>query len=1167
MNILKIKNKPRLIHFMIPIVVCLNFGWCLFYPVNVTVCIITDSIILISSFLLWMHNHHEQNSNDIFDQFFNNSIDLLCIADTSGHFLRLNPQWEETLGYTLEELEGKSFIEFVHPDDVESTIVATKQLANHQKIQNFINRYRHKDNSYRWIEWRSYPAGKLIYASARDITDQKKAENALKKSENKYRKLFEILDDGFALHELIYDKDGKAIDWIYVDVNKKYKEFWGAQNDIIGKSFFESFSFAEKMWVDLASDVVSTRHPRKTFDWLPNHDRYIETTEFWFDDNMFAAIFKDITKEHLASEKLKQSEEKFRNIVTNVDVINYAIDKNGIFTLSEGRSLDKLGLKSGEIVGSSVFEVYKDNPEITSAVNRCFAGESIEEIFKLNESFFDTRFTPTFDGKGQVTGLLGVSIDISDRKMAEKALVDSEKKYRLLFGNMTSGFALHQMIYDEQGNPTDFKYIEVNPAFEKMTGIDVSNLIGYTVKEVMPKTEDHWIQTFGIVAMTGEPISYMNYAQELGKYFDTYAFSPEKDTFAVIFNDATDRVNAQKELKASEEKFYMAFHTSPDAIAISRISDGQYLEVNKGLSSLLGYSIEEVIGMTSIGIKLWVNTEDRDRLVQGLTDKGEVKNQEIQFRKKDGEILIGLLSAVVINLQGEKCALSITRDITARKKIEESLKESEAKARLFVENVPLPVAMFDTNMRYIMASKRWSIDYKLGDQNLIGLSHYEVFPEIGETWKDDHRRVLSGEVYKKNADKFERADGTVQWLRYELYPWRKADDQIGGVVMFTEDITDRKLSEDALANTYETLKVILETIPVALFDLDTNGFVKSIWNPAAEQLTGWTKEEAIGNILPTVTPDKQSDFEYFLTSIKQGKIIKGADVERMKKNGESIYYSLFAAPLFNREGEISGNIAALVDINERKRIENEIRTLNDTLERKVIERTTQIEQANQDLEAFAYSVSHDLRAPIRHIDGFLKILYANIQDPNKEVTNFYKKIEAAATRMSTMIDNLLSFSRLGRKELTVSSVSLSALVKEIIEQSVPDTENRKIKWIIKNLPDIVGDKNLLKIAFENLISNAIKYTSKKQNATIEIGSTNISGNQVEIYIKDNGVGFNMAYTEKLFGVFQRLHPLEEFEGIGIGLANVKQIIQKHNGNIRAEGKTDEGAIFFITLPK
>lgn len=191
----------------------------------------------------------------------------------------------------------------------------------------------------------------MIYASARDITDQKKTENALKKSENKYRKLFEILDDGFALHELIYDKDGKAIDWIYVDVNEKYKEFWNVQYDIIGKSFFELFPIAEKMWVDMASDVVTTRKPRKTYNWLPNYKRYIETTEFWFDDNMFAAIFKDITKEHLASEKLRQSEEKFRNIVTNVNVINYAIDKYGIFTLSEGRALDKLGLKSGEVVG------------------------------------------------------------------------------------------------------------------------------------------------------------------------------------------------------------------------------------------------------------------------------------------------------------------------------------------------------------------------------------------------------------------------------------------------------------------------------------------------------------------------------------------------------------------------------------------------------------------------------------------------------------------------------------------------------------------------------------------------------------------------------------------------------------------------------------------------
>jgi light-regulated signal transduction histidine kinase (bacteriophytochrome) len=197
----------------------------------------------------------------------------------------------------------------------------------------------------------------------------------------------------------------------------------------------------------------------------------------------------------------------------------------------------------------------------------------------------------------------------------------------------------------------------------------------------------------------------------------------------------------------------------------------------------------------------------------------------------------------------------------------------------------------------------------------------------------------------------------------------------------------------------------------------------------------------------------------------------------------------------------------------------------------------------------------------------LKLLYSNIPSPSETVKNYYEKIDVASKRMSVLIDELLKFSRLGRKELNFISVDLNSLMNEIIEQAKPDIAQRKIDWNIQPLPIVPADKNLLKIAFENLISNAIKYTAKKEEAKIEIGSYEESADQIVIFIKDNGVGFDMAYSDKLFGVFQRLHSSDEFDGMGIGLANAKQIIFKHKGSIRAEGILNQGAIFYITLPK
>ncbi len=243
---------------------------------------------------------------------------------------------------------------------------------------------------------------------------------------------------------------------------------------------------------------------------------------------------------------------------------------------------------------------------------------------------------------------------------------------------------------------------------------------------------------------------------------------------------------------------------------------------------------------------------------------------------------------------------------------------------------------------------------------------------------------------------------------------------------------------------------------------------------------------------------------------------------------------------------------------------------NESLDQRVQDRTSELEKSNDELESFTYSISHDLRAPLRHVHGFVDMLSNHLQGNTDEKSQHYlETISNAVKDMGYLIDDLLSFSRIGKTQINNVKIDLNLIVKDVIDSYQIEIESKNIKWEIEKLPVVNADINMIKLVFDNLISNALKFTSLKEVVTIEIGSDSDtkSNNNVEIYVKDNGAGFDMRYVEKLFGVFQRLHSQKEFEGTGIGLANVKRIVQKHGGRVWAEGLVDEGATFYFTLPK
>jgi PAS domain S-box-containing protein len=319
-------------------------------------------------------------------------------------------------------------------------------------------------------------------------------------------------------------------------------------------------------------------------------------------------------------------------------------------------------------------------------------------------------------------------------------------------------------------------------------------------------------------------------------------------------------------------------------------------------------------------------------------------------------------------------------------------------------------------------------------------------------------------------------------------------------------------------------------------------------------------------------------FETFVPAhLRQGVIrafrqLMGGNIESIEyfenpvltQGGEERLIAWHNVLLKDNEGNIIGTLSSGQDISEKKQTEERIIKLNQDLRNRAVE----LEEVNKELEAFAYSVSHDLRAPLRHIDGFLELLKKKMgTELDEQGRHYMDTISEAARKMGLLIDELLSFSRMGRHAMSFQEVALEELVCDVILELEPDAAGRSVEWRIGDLPVVSGDKAMLWTVLVNLISNALKFTYPREKAQIEIGSQPGQDSEVVIYVRDNGVGFDMTYADKLFGVFQRLHRVDEFEGTGIGLANVRRIIARHSGRTWATGELNKGATFYFSLPE
>ncbi|MBL8378335.1 MAG: PAS domain S-box protein [Burkholderiales bacterium] len=633
-----------------------------------------------------------------------------------------------------------------------------------------------------------------------------------------------------------------------------------------------------------------------------------------------------------------------------------------------------------------------------------------------------------------------------------------------------------------------------------------------------------------------------------------------RDFVLSMLEDATARHAMESALSLSNERFTRAFTSSPAPTVIIDMAAGRYVDVNQAWTDFTGHRREEVIDRNVDQIGTIVDRRQRDALYARIAVGESVRNATGSYRKKDGSVAEVLASLESIDIGGQRLLLATFVDLTSLRTAQAQLAVREQEMLALIDSVPVAVASIDRQHVCRACNRSYAAIYGKEPADLIGLHLRSYIPDLYELSLDYFERAERGEIVR-----YERSHDRLQGrtLAATLIPKTDATGAADGWFAVFNDVTDDRQRSRLIEDERQRLSTILEAIPdvVAVIECESRRHLDV--NPAWSRMFGYTRDEAVGRTSAELRLiEDEADRQRVAAAVAPDDgFADGIEVTYRRKDGRYFTGELHSTMRIDYLGRQAW-IVSVRDVTRRRRDEARILAANSQLEARVTRRTSALQRANEELEAFSYTVSHDLRAPLRAIVGFSSLLKADhagqIDEDGRRMLDM---MQSAASRMAGQIDGLLELSRLSRGELLSVEVDLSALAQSVFDEIRDLAAPCRVTADIQPGMLARGDPQMLRSLLTNLIGNACKYAAHVAAPHMRIGRNDVG----EIFVADNGVGFDARYAGRLFEVFQRLHRADQFEGIGIGLATAKRIVSRHGGSIRAEGLPGQGATFYFTL--